>query len=382
MTQLDQLSLMEEVEREYPDSDDSGSEVEGEDGEVDPIIEPFDPTKIRVATIASTADLLIARIRNNEIDLSPDFQRHGGIWNEGAQSRLIESMLIKIPLPAFYVDATDDNQWLVVDGLQRLTTLKRFVIDQTLKLTGMEFLTQFNGKHFEDLPRVYQRRILETQFTVYQIEKGTPAGVKFNIFRRINTGGLPLSAQEIRHALNQGPVIELLRKLAHSPEFKRATNHSIRSERMADMEYALRFLAFVLTSYNDYSAKDFDSFLNDAMKNLNHKPQHDLDALALRFQRAMIAAYELFGVHAFRKPGYPLRPINKPLFEVWSVNLDRLSDVQLQTLIVRKAAVEEKLMQLFESYKFNNAISLSTGNTSKVKYRFSRIENLIAEVLQ
>src|SRR5262249_44885897 len=147
------------------------------------------------------------------------------------------------------MDATDDDKWIVVDGLQRLTSLKRFVLDKNLRLCGLEFLSQLKGKAYDELPRNFQRRIAETQVTVYLIEKGTPSDVKFNIFKRINTGGLPLSAQEIRHALNQGKVTKLLAQLANSAEFKKATDNSIRDDRMADREFVLRFLAFTITPY-------------------------------------------------------------------------------------------------------------------------------------
>ena len=120
---------------------DDGTGIEPEDIESDSqITEPLDPTLIRVETKPMSLDALIARIREEDLDLAPGFQRKGGIWKDEAQSRLIESILIRIPLPAFYMDATNEDRWLVVDGLQRLTTLKRFVIDQELRLKGLEFL--------------------------------------------------------------------------------------------------------------------------------------------------------------------------------------------------------------------------------------------------
>ena len=384
---IEQAELMTQPNLELLLETDEGFEVEGTedtpDAEGGSIVEPFDPTLIRVSTVPLTVDLLVTRLRNDEIDLAPDFQRRAGIWTDTAQSRLIESMLIKIPLPAIYIDATDEGKWLVVDGLQRLTTLKNFIINRSLKLTNMEFLNELNGKLFDQIPRNYQRRIMETQLTVYQIEKGTPGGVKFNIFKRINTGGLPLSAQEIRHALNQGPVTVLLNRLAESAEFKKATNNSVKSDRMADRECVLRFLAFLLMPYNDYRAKDFDTFLNEAMQAINTMPQQQVEELDWLFRRAMTAAGNLFGHHAFRKISRSRTlPINKPLFEAWSVNLAKLTDEQLNLLIKRQSEVRGRMNALFDDYNFDSAISLATGDRRKIILRFALIEELIAEVLK
>jgi len=316
-------------------TDDEGLEKETIAGG-ERITEPFDPTLIRVEPRPSTVDLLLSRIKLKEIDLSPAFQRHDGIWNDGAQSRLIESLLIRIPLPAFYMDATDEDQWVVVDGLQRLSTLRRFVIEQKLRLTELEFLSKLNGKTFDELPRSFQRRILETPLTLFLIERGTPAEVKFNIFKRINTGGLPLSPQEIRHALNQGSATSLLERLAASPEFLRATQRGISPKRMGDRECALRFLAFVITAPEDYKAQDFDGFLNETMEKMNGMPEDELQLLESKFKRAMQSARDCFGDYAFRKR-YDLKnsykfPINKALFEAWSVNLNNLAVPQLNQL--------------------------------------------------
>ena len=108
------------------------------------ITKPFNPSLINILTKQMSLDTLMKRIREKEIDLAPDFQR-GEVWGATAKSRLIESLLIQIPLPAFYMDATEENKWLVVDGLQRLSTLRDFVILNKMALQDLEFLIQFHG---------------------------------------------------------------------------------------------------------------------------------------------------------------------------------------------------------------------------------------------
>jgi hypothetical protein len=375
------------AEMSPPQSESVGPGIEDEDfGPSDRITEPFDPTLIRVESKTMTMDLLIARMKESEIDLKPGFQRRAGIWKDEAQSRLIESLLIRIPIPAFYMDATDENKWLVVDGLQRLSSIRRFVIDKTLKLVGLEFLRHLDGKTFDGLTRNFQRRINETQITAYLIEKGTPPEVKFNIFKRINTGGLPLSSQEIRHALNQGEAALMLERLAGSDAFKKATNYSVPSERMADREFVLRYLAFMVRPYTEYKVKDYDGFLNDSMAEINRLAGADAGQLAAfekAFGRAMGTAYAIFGKDAFRKRfkrGDRRKPINKALFESLSVNLAKLSDEALATLVAQKEVVKDRLIELTGT-NFVEAISQSTGDTSKVQTRFSKIELLLRSVL-
>lgn len=354
----------------------------------DEIHDPFDPTLIRVERENPTIDLLIKRIRHNEINLSPDFQRKGGIWTDDAQSRLIESILIRIPLPAFYVDATNEDSWLVVDGLQRLTALKRFIVDESLALHGLEFLHQWENKCFAELPRSLQRRIEETGVTIFAIQKGTPEEVKFNIFKRINTGGLPLSAQEIRNALNGTRVRKFILKLVQSQEFKLATNNSIRDERMADRECVTRFLAFMSQEPSEYNRKDFDAFLNRVMSDLDNPTltsDDELQQLEQRFHAAMDRARLLFGRTAFRKyygRHYRLMPINKAIFESWSVNLARLSQEQADSLIAQKDQVLESFAILMKNHKFEEDVSQGTGSPPRVRRRFQAVKTLIAGVLE
>lgn len=347
------------------------------------IARPFNPVLINITSKQMSLDTLIRRIREGEVDLAPDFQR-ADVWKLKAKSRLIESLLIRIPLPAFYMDATDDEKWLVVDGLQRLSTLKDFVINKTLFLQELEFLVQFDQFGYDDLPRSFQRRIEETQVTVYLIEKGTPPEVKFNIFKRINTGGLPLSAQEIRHALNQGPVTAFLKALADSGEFTRATNDGVSDERMAARECVLRFFAFILTPAEKYKPDDFDAFLNEAMGKLNTMSEDEREKLARRFFRALDAAYAIFHEDAFRKPSRNNRksPVNKALFEVYTVTLDKQSDETLQCLEASRKMVTKKVIDFMRNdAEFVNAISQGTGDVARVRRRFSSFERVIEEAL-
>lgn len=338
------------------------------------ITKPFDPTLIKIETKQMSLDTLIKRIRENEVSLSPDFQRNE-VWKLPQKSRLIESLLIRIPLPAFYMDATDENEWLVVDGLQRLATIRDFVIDENMKLDELEFLSKFQGYAFKDLPRQYQRRIEETQVTVYQIEKGTPPEVKFNIFKRINTGGMPLSAQEIRHALNQGAATELLKKLVSLESFKKATN-GLKDTRMGARECALRFIAFKLTPPEAYKVDtNFDTFLGDAMNRLNKMSENELNEIVKRFNRALTWSHDIFGKTAFRKPS---APINKALFEVYTIAVDNHTERNLHILKNAKDKATQMVNRLFtEDSVFLNAVSQGTSDIGKVQYRFKKFSDTL-----
>jgi hypothetical protein len=378
---IDQHSVVEETDES------SGTGLEEEETGGGEIKEPFDPAKIRVEPKVMVISLLLERIKRGEIDLSPAFQRKAGIWKDRQKSQLIESLLIRIPLPAFYMDGGDENRWLVVDGLQRLSTMKSFVLDQELVLTGLEFLKDYNGKTFDQLPRNLQRRIQETQVTVFLIQENTPPEVKFNIFKRINTGGLPLSTQEIRHALYQGSegqAAGFLRHLVGSSEFKAATNESIKDDRMGAQECILRLLAFMKTPYHEYKGNDLESFLNARMDGLNKVSKNELEILSDRVRCAMRDCYRIFGDKAFRKQkrGHPRRlPINRALFEVWGTAIEALTTDEVNRIVDRQNRLNNAFITLLEVKDFEDAISFGTGDPKKVRIRFSRVEQLIQETL-
>ena len=358
--------------------------VEGTENADTDIKDPFDPTTIKIDTKPITVDLIIRRMQQDEIDLNPDFQRNSGIWDRTRQSRLIESLLLRIPIPVFYMAADSLDNWQVVDGLQRLDTLKSFVLDRQLKLQRLEYLESYNGHSYDELPRPMQRRIEETQLYCHIIEPGTPPEVMFNVFNRINTGGKPLLPQEIRHALNPGPARDFINGLAQEPAFLEATNRSVSPKRMADRECALRFVAFY-RGLSEYKG-DLDGFLVTAMQSLNRATEEDLTSLRERFRTAMNLASALFGSDAFRRPSredaVTRKPINKPLFESWAVNLARVTEPLLERrMIERREQVRAAFVDLMGDDEFEQSISIGTQWGTRVRIRFGRIEELVRRVI-
>lgn len=367
-------------------TDGNNTDVEYEDLESgDYTIEnPFDPGKVDIKTRTMSMDLILKRLDREEIDMNTSFQRKANLWDLTKQSRLIESILIRFPLPAFYFDGSDDDNWLVVDGLQRLSALNSFVVRQTFALQNLEFLSQFNGFRFTDLPGNLQRRIEEFEITTYNISPGTPRQLKFIVFKRINTGGLILTSQEIRNALNQGVPADFIKRLAELRSFKKATSFSIKDDRMLDREFTTRFFSFYVLPLDRYRS-DLDSFLNMGMEAIYSMGKKDLDEVMDRFDKAMLAAIKIFGEDAFRKR-YRIRdrrkPINKALFEVWSVAISRLNDEAIHLLVRNRLKLKEAFMHLLNnSEEFNAAISSGTGDRRKVVRRFTDIHHIIDQTL-
>lgn len=348
------------------------------------IVKPFDPKKINIQTKQVILEAIFRRLKNDEIDLLTGFQRQTGLWDETQQSQLIESILIRFPLPAFYFDGSKYDKWLVVDGLQRLSTFKNFVVDKTLHLQNLEYLPQFDGKTFDELPGDLQRRIEEHEITIYIINPGTPIEVRYNIFKRINTGGLMLEPAEIRHALNQGKPADFIQELSQLEAFKEATTDSIPTERMQDRDYITRFIAFYLQPITEYQGH-LEQYLNAAMSAINQLNQNQLATIKQDFIAAMITAKKIFDKDAFRKIA-PQKTeknnINKALFEVWSVLLAKLTKEQQQALVNNAALVKKYFINLNHERKFTNSISQEIGEKKNVLIRFSEINALINKVLK
>ncbi len=361
--------------------DSDGSEKENV-GDIEEIpTEPFDPKRVDIQVNSSIMDSIIKRLKNDEIGLSPEFQRSQALWKKTTQARLIESLLINLPIPAFYFDATDDDCWQIVDGLQRLCTIKSFVIDKELKLTGLEFLKEYEEYTFDMLPRTLQRRIEEFPVTLYLIKPGTPVNMKYSLFHRINTGGLTLKPQEIRHAIcqsiNGGQAAIFLKELSEESSFRKVVK--ISSDRMSNRELVLRHIAFRMEGEETYKSS-MVKFLDTSMEKLGECGESELQKYKRGFILAMLLAWELFGEHAFKKSSVEterIKVVNKPLFEALSVPLAELTMSEGKRLTDNKKMFLKEFGELMLDDKFYKSISMSTANKDNVSHRFKIIKELI-----
>lgn len=327
---------------------------------------------------------VVRRMKQNQFVLDPDFQRDF-VWDEAKQSKLIESTLMRIPLPVFYLAENEEGKVIVVDGLQRLSTLQRFLGDE-LVLRGLgkdsgepnerRESQQLNGMRFKDLPPKLQNRIEDTQLILYLIDAKVPERARLDIFDRVNSG-VPLSRQQMRNSLYVGPATRWLKEQAQSEPFLQATGGSLNSNTMRDREAINRFCSFLLFGVEGYrqSSSDMDAFLARALKSINTQPDKWIaERLTAPFQRSMRNNYQVFQRHAFRKhtdPNASRTVINIALFDVYSVLMTRYSE----TFVAAHAEeFHQRFYTLMATPEFQASITYSTNDRRRVEARFDAVE--------
>jgi len=384
------------IRKEYIDNEETDVELEEEtDGDTRVPYERklYDPEKVRVDTHQFSLRNILDMIGDREIDLAPDFRRYQA-WTQKQKSRLIESVLLRIPLPAFYFSSDSRGVIQVVDGVRRLTTLFDFVrAEPGFCLSDLKYLNeQVGGKSVRTLGREWIARINKTQITANIIDPHTPHKVKFDIFKRLNTGGTPLVAQEIRHCLSSDRSRSFLRETATSEEFLKVMPAGIVShKRMANIEMVLRAAAYKLhlpeilgsrnlmkKSYRQYESPDM--FLNAVTEYIDNEiSDNDLTLLKSSLCTGLNNAYELFGENAFRK--WPmgdkrLYPINKALFDVWTVLLSQYSWEDIKP--GRKEIIGKFRSACSDSSSdFYASISRSTAKPKSVATRFRTVDKIL-----
>jgi len=382
----------------------------------------------RIRFTPTTVSLIYDRLLHNEIELQPDFQRKGRIWSQHNKSALIESILIGLPIPTLYFAERGNGTWVIVDGLQRTTTLYDFISNK-FPLKELKFLPDLDKCSFENLPRPYQRKIREYQLHchIITIKKDSDQMVR-ELFQRINTYGVKMSYQEIRCALYPGSSVRFIRYMAESDTFQKATFGKVQPKRMKDMELILGAVAFIFFGYESFSENKFDTFLTKCMQDLNKNKRLNIDWPDLgsidfdpqrpqnnpewknegtasiyidikeRVDSALNLSRDIFGSDRFKKE-INGKVINKPLFELIISTFALLSKRDQDLLLERKEMLKKGLYDLLSGQKkayvgweskhyqnlgrdFEYAVSQSTGKRVTILYRFKNFQTLLEEILE
>lgn len=323
-----------------------------------------------------TASDVIRRIKKGRFVLDPDFQR-SFVWDKDKQSRLIESILLRIPLPVFYVAEDDEGRLIVVDGRQRLTTLLHY-LDNQLALR-IKDRPELDGKRFEDLDVRLQSRVEDCQLLFYIIDRSVPERARLDIFERVN-GGEVLTRQQMRNAIYNGPATAFLRAEAETALFQEATGGSLNTDKMQDREMVNRFCSFRLLDLESYRG-DMDEWLAKGLEAMNKASSGELELLSSRFRRAMRNNLAVFGRQAFRKHSLQNQRrsvINASLFDVMSTGLARASESRVDA---KADALRSRFFELMEDEEFIHAITYGPNTPREVRTRFRIAKAMLDEVL-
>ena len=319
---------------------------------------------------------VVRRIDQGSYVMNPEFQREF-IWTEDKQSKLIESVVMRIPLPVFYMAEDDEGRMVVVDGLQRLSTFHRFVKGE-LEL-DLPDRKELHGRKFSELKPKFRNRIEDCNLIFYSIDSKVPERARLDIFERVNSG-VPLTRQQMRNCLYMGEATRFLKKETQTEIFRKATGNSLNTNAMRDREFVNRFCAFQIFDIDEYRG-DMDSFLAGCLRRMNKMAESELSQLSAEFRRSLANNYMLFDRHAFRKRarGRNRRSVlNASLWDVMSTGLSRYSEDRVRAHAVPLC---EAMYGLFEDEDFNTAITYSTNDTGRVRVRFRMTRKIFEEVL-
>jgi hypothetical protein len=319
---------------------------------------------------------VLRRIEKGSFVMDPDFQR-AFIWPPDKQSKLIESVLMRIPLPVFYLAEDENGRMVVVDGLQRLTTFQRFVNGQ-LQL-DLPDQAELKGKRFRDISPKLQNRIEDCNLILYVIDAKVPERARLDIFERVN-GGVALTRQQMRNCLYMGSATRFLKEEASTDLFLQATGESLNASTMRDREFVNRFCAFQLLAVEEYKG-DMDDFLARSLRKMNALGDAAIGKLSAQFRVGLMNNFKVFGRHAFRKnsPEQANRSIiNASLWDVMSTIFSQYSEIVVEA---RAGKIRSAFYVLTEDSEFNNAITYGPNDVKKVRYRFMAAKQTFQEVL-
>lgn len=340
------------------------------------------PEKRRLHT--ETYDFSIATLVNHLNDGSifiPTFQRNY-VWNRGQASRLIESLIIQCPIPVIYLNQESDETLSVIDGNQRLTSIKLFLEDG-FELQGLSAYPELEGNKYSDLDPRFRRHIQNRTLRCITILKETHPQIKFDVFERINTGAVQLNPQEVRHGVYHGALMRLIDELAEEKIWKKLTGRQY-DNRMKGTELVLRYLA--LTYNLEKYKKPLKSFLNEFCS-VHHNIEENT---ALQWKNGFLSSIEainyLFEGKSFRVLDDNLNPISKSinsaLFDAVMVAFTDLSITKKTLENMDRMKFIRKFQALTRQEEFYTSITAGTSATGLVKYRINAMKDFLKAELK
>jgi hypothetical protein len=347
-------------------SDDPNISTDETDG--DPFDEGFPPAERKVVT--QSYDLSVQTLVDKWGDDSlvlPEIQREY-VWDNPRASKLVESLLLNIPIPVLYFAETDDAKWEIFDGHQRILSVVRYLGNE-FRLSGLSVLGELNGKRFHQIPKREQRFLETRMMRAVVISTDSAPSMKFEIFERLNTGAIVLNAQELRNSLFRGPFNDLLRDLVKDDVFRGCIGTKAPRRRMADEEFLLRF--FALRSDLANYRPPLKRFLNNYMADHQEANQKVLKAHRALFQRTIERVDQSLGATAFRVTDGKGKPVdrapNRALFDAQMLAFSWASSK------ADYSKASKKLMRqfaiLYRNDEFIDSISLATGDRSRTLFR-------------
>ncbi|ASC69995.1 uncharacterized protein XM38_009250 [Halomicronema hongdechloris C2206] len=352
------------------------------------------PDKRRVKTEKQDlpVETLVSWVNRGKLNLQPDFQRNF-VWDSGKASRLIESLLLEIPIPVIYLSEETNRTYSVVDGQQRLTSICSFVngtfpSGQDFRLSGLKVLTELNRKSFSNLSLELQEEILNFTLRLIIIEQESDPDVKFEVFERLNLGAEKLNDQEVRNCVYRGNYNELLQELAQNPHMLKIMRSEHPHPRMADRQLILRFFAMWRNTHHNYKSP-FKRFLNTEMECHRQLKDPELEKMRAVFESSIAMADAVFGEHACRRfnVGNAYNPNgdweSKRLnVALWDTLLYTFSYYTREQMLPIADRVREEFLDLMTYDKtFVEYISSSTDKPERLQYRAEtwrqRLDSLI-----
>jgi len=363
--------------------------VEGEgeeDNEEPPLHEAAGKRRIFTKTADPTVKDLYDRYKDGDLILQPDFQRYV-VWDRVRKSRIIESLLLDVPLPIVYLAEEPDGTETVIDGQQRLTSFFEF-LDGDFAFSGLTALTDLNGLKYVGLDREHQGKIRKSSIRSITLQKESDPELRFEIFERLNTGSVALNDEELRNCVFRGPYNALLKELATEPDFRYVLGLAQSERRMRDVEYVLRFSAFYHATYLKYRPS-IKTFLNSDMRRYQQMSGSDAEELRKVFKKSCALVRSFLGQNAFKRyyggddknPNgrWETRRFNASLYDVLMYGFTLYESPQVYPYL--DSLREAYISLMTDDLNFVTSIQLSTSAREQVVTRFDRWRQTLSDVI-